>query len=122
MKGLEVKFELSEYPIGTHRWFVNIVNNSDFVIWDDGNEQPAIYLKTDNGDGTYTYRFLCKKATEDTSTLFLLTEDGYACAYPQKLHDMVGFAKNPITPNCKQAIEELITNAKDIFANWWENQ
>lgn len=116
MKGLNVIFELSNYPVGTHGWFVNIYNNSELVISDRGSEQPAIYLKTDNGDGTYTYRFLCKKATEEFNSSFVLTEDGYACA------DMISFAKIPITPNCKQAIEELITNAKDIFANWWENQ
>jgi hypothetical protein len=119
---INVIFELSNYPIGTLGWILNIIDNSELVISDRGSELPAIFLKTDNGDGTYTYRFLCKKATEDTNSSFVLTDDGYACAYPQNSHDMVGFEKNPLTPACKKAVEDLIMDAKDVFAEWWENQ
>ena len=121
MKKLEVEINISGYPVGTLRWFNNIIDHSKLVISDVRSDYPAIYLRTDNGDDTYIYRFLCKRATEDTNSSCIITEDGYACTYPQQIYDIIGFESKPLTPNCYRAIKELIMEAKDIFAEWWEN-
>jgi len=122
MKELKAEFEYPEYSIGTLNWFNDILNHSKFAITNAIDGFLAIYLITDNGGGIYTHSFLCRKATDDTNSSYMLTDDGYACAYPQQTCELVGFEKEPLTPACKKAIEELIMKAKEIFAEWYENE
>jgi len=46
----------------------------------------------------------------------------YLCEVAESSLDGGGLFNIPLTPACKQAVEDMITTAKEIFKEWWESQ
>ncbi len=121
---IEIKIEHEGEPLGTLSWFESMMANSEFVIKNSKNGSPEMFLKTTNDDGKIDYSFLCKKWNINKNPLgYPVTKDGYLCEMPEgDGYYTDGFANFPLTPACRKAVEEMISKAKDAFAEWWESQ
>jgi len=120
---VEIKIECKGEAVGTLGWFNSIMNKSEFIIKNSNTGTPAIFLKTVEEDGKVTYRFLCKKLDNKTNPLgYRLTSDDYLCEVVDNSPIGDGLFGVPLTPACKQAVEDMITTAKEIFKEWWESQ
>ena len=120
---VEIKIECKGEAVGTLGWFNSIMNKSEFIIKNSNTGNPAIFLKTVEEDGKVTYRFLCKKLDNKTNPLgYRLTSDDYLCEVVDNSPIGDGLFGVPLTPACKQAVEDMITTAKEIFKEWWESQ
>ena len=69
---IEIKVECKGDAVGTLGWLNSMLEKSEMVIKNSKNGLPEIFLKTEKPDGTFEYRFLCRKATYDA-------EYGYSC-------------------------------------------
>lgn len=119
---IEIKIECKGSAVGTIGWFNSIMEKSEFVIKNNKSGVPAIFLRTMNADGTDKHRFLCRKADSTTYPDYNITDDGYACEIAEgDGYNAYGFVNHPITPACRKAVEDMIDKAKDVFAEWWEN-
>ena len=108
------------HVLGTLGWFKKLMENSELVINENG--LPGIYLKTTDEKGYIEYRFLCRKWDELNDTYgYRLTDDNYLCVKPQGYDKKNGLFNMPLTPACYKAVEALINEAKEAFADWWEN-
>jgi len=120
---VEIKIECKGEAVGTLGWFNSIMNKSEFIIKNSNTGTPAIFLKTVEEDGKVTYRFLCKKLDNKTNPLgYRLTSDDYLCEVVDNSPIGDGLFGVPLTPACKQAVEDMITTAKEVFKEWWESQ
>lgn len=119
---IEIKVECKGSAAGTLGWFNSILEKSEFVIKNNKAGAPAIFLKTTEDDGRAKYSFLCKKWNQREDPYgYRTTDDGYLCEIPESNFDCHGFSDYPLTPACKKAVEDMISKAKDVFAEWWEN-
>ena len=117
---IEIKIEDKGHALGTLGWFKKLMENSELVIRNE-NGLPGIYLKTTDEKGDVKYRFLCRKWDElNDSEFYRLTFDDYLCVKPQGYEEN-GLFNMPLTPACYKAVEALINEAKEAFADWWEN-
>ena len=120
---VEIKIECKGEAVGTLGWFNSIMNKSEFIIKNSNTGNPAIFLKTNEDEGKVTYRFLCKKWDKKTDPFgYRLTSDEYLCEVAESRLDGGGLFNIPLTPACKQAVEEVIQTAKEVFKEWWESQ
>lgn len=117
---IEIKIEDKGHALGTLGWFKKLMENSELVIRNE-NGLPGIYLKTTDEKGDVKYRFLCRKWDElNDSEFYRLSFDDYLCVKPQGYEEN-GLFNMPLTPACYKAVEALINEAKEAFADWWEN-
>ena len=117
---IEIEIEDKGHALGTLGWFKKLMENSELVINENG--LPGIYLKTTDEKGYIEYRFLCRKWDELNDTYgYRLTDDNYLCVKPQGYDKKNGLFNMPLTPACYKAVEALINEAKEAFADWWEN-
>ena len=118
---IEIKIEDKGHALGTLGWFKKLMENSELVIRNE-NGLPGIYLKTTDDKGYIEYRFLCRKWDElNDSEFYRLTYDDYLCVKPQGYGQISGLFDVALTPACYKAVEALINEAKEAFADWWEN-
>jgi hypothetical protein len=118
---IEIKIEDKGHALGTLGWFKKLMENSELVIRNE-NGLPGIYLKTTDEKGDVKYRFLCRKWDElNDSEFYRLTYDDYLCVKPQGYGQISGLFDVALTPACYKAVEALINEAKEAFADWWEN-
>lgn len=118
---IEIKIEDKGHALGTLGWFKKLMENSELVIRNE-NGLPGIYLKTTDEKGDVKYRFLCRKWDElNDSEFYRLSFDDYLCVKPQGYDKENGLFNMPLTPACYKAVEALINEAKEAFADWWEN-
>ena len=118
---IEIKIEDKGHALGTLGWFKKLMETSELVIRNE-NGLPGIYLKTTDEKGYIDYRFLCRKWDElNDSYFYKLTFDDYLCVKPQGYDKESGLFNMPLTPACYKAVEALINEAKEAFADWWEN-
>ena len=118
---IEIKIEDKGHALGTLGWFKKLMENSELVIRNE-NGLPGIYLKTTDEKGDVKYRFLCRKWDElNDSKFYRLSFDDYLCVKPQGYDKENGLFNVPLTPACYKAVEALINEAKEAFADWWEN-
>ena len=119
---IEIKIESKGHSLGTLGWLKRIMERSEFVIKETNLGTPAIFLKTVDEDGKVKYSFLCERFNPNKDPFgFKLTNDGYLCKIPEGDGYVSGLFNHPLTPACKKAVEEMISKAKDVFAEWWEN-
>jgi len=120
---IEVKIECKGDAVGTLGWFSAMMGRSEFVIKNNQTGSPAMFLKTTEDDGKVKYSFLCKKWDKRENPYgYRITGDDYLCEIPESINDCEGFSKYPLTPACREAVEEMINKAKASFAEWWESQ
>ncbi len=118
---IEIKIEDKGHALGTLGWFKKLMENSELVIRNE-NGLPGIYLKTTDEKGDVKYRFLCRKWDElNDSEFYRLSFDDYLCVKPQGYGQISGLFDVALTPACYKAVEALINEAKEAFADWWEN-
>ncbi len=119
---IEIKIECKGHAVGTLGWFNSVMANSEFVIKNSQKGTPAMFLKTTDKEGKVKYSFLCEKYNPKKDPFgYKITSDDYACEIPTGDGYVSGLFDFPLTQACKKAVEEVIIKAKDIFAEWWEN-
>ena len=118
---IEIKIEDKGHALGTLGWFKKLMENSELVIRKNANGTPGMYLKTVDDKGDVKYRFLCRKYGFSDPSGYRLTNDNYLCEIPHGRGGVAGLFNMPLTPACKKAVETLINEAKEAFADWWEN-
>lgn len=118
---LNVKIDTAENARGTVRWFKDLLRRSELVIKNTENCTPCIFLKTLETENIVRYSILCKNKT-DVDERYCKSADGrYSYVAPTEKQDTIGLFDFPLTPSCEKEVRELIGKARDIFADWWEN-
>lgn len=121
--GLEVEFEVdSKNLFGTQRWLDKFLENSSFVIKDNGDGTPAMFLRY-NYSGRSGYKFICERFNPEKNYFGYRTDsDKYAFAYPCKEGPGQGQAlfTQPLQPSVKTRVNELIMKALEAYKEWYE--
>ena len=118
---LNIKIEAAENARGTVRWFMDLLGRSELVIKDTNNGTPCIFLKTLEAENIVRYSILCKNKTEGDERYCKSADGRYSYVAPTEKQDTIGLFNFPLTPSCEKEVRELIGEARDIFADWWEN-
>jgi len=118
---IKVRVDGKGHACGTVGWFKDFLANSELIIKYENSESPEMFLR--NKDEKWNY-FVCKVNHHDDDEYYDII-DGYACTYPIKDYyensSNSGLFNFSLTPACHKVVQEMILAAKDIFAEWWEN-
>jgi len=118
---LNVKIEAAENARGTVRWFKDLLSRSELVIKDTESGTPCIFLKTLEAENIIRCSILCKNKAEGDERYCKSADGRYSYVAPTEKQDTIGLFTFPLTPSCEKEVRELIGKAKDVFADWWEN-
>ena len=119
---IEIRIENKGHMLGTLGWFKEIIDRSEFVIRETAKGTPAMFLKTTDDDGKVKYSFLCEKFNDNKDPFgFKLTSDDYLCEIAEGHGYVTGLFNCPLTPACKNAVDEMIMRAKEAFKEWFES-
>ena len=118
---LNIKIEAAENARGTVRWFMDLLGRSELVIKETESGTPCIFLKTIEAEHSVQYSILCKNKTDGDERYCKSADGRYSYVAPTKKQYTIGLFNFPLTPSCEKEVRELIGKARDIFADWWEN-
>ncbi|HPC13770.1 MAG TPA: hypothetical protein PLN36_05325 [Bacteroidales bacterium] len=118
---LNIKIEAAENARGTVRWFMDLLGRSELVIKDTESGTPCIFLKTLEAENIIRCSILCKNKAEGDERYCKSADGRYSYVAPTEKQDTIGLFTFPLTPSCEKEVRELIGKAKDVFADWWEN-
>jgi hypothetical protein len=112
----KLKIELEGPALGTLKWFEKFMSESKFIIKGNEEETPSIFLRHLEDD-----RLICKKKTEKSDERFYnISSNGCAYISPEYEGNKEGLFDFPLTPKCREAVENTINEAMTLFVNWWK--